>query len=51
MGAAEGEGCMVRGVVLVNRVPGNFHLSAHSKSHTFQHHMLTLAGSSAGHTL
>uniref|UniRef100_A0A7S0LRI5 Thioredoxin domain-containing protein n=1 Tax=Coccolithus braarudii TaxID=221442 RepID=A0A7S0LRI5_9EUKA len=31
-----GEGCLVRGVVLVNRVPGNFHISAHSKSHSFQ---------------
>jgi len=34
--AGPGEGCSVRGVVLVNRVPGNFHLSAHSKSHSFQ---------------
>jgi len=34
--AGPGEGCTVRGVVLVNRVPGNFHLSAHSKSHSFQ---------------
>eukprot|EP00965_Chrysotila_dentata_P095055 3142579-Pleurochrysis_carterae.AAC.1 len=33
---AVGEGCVVRGVVLVNRVPGNFHISAHSKSHSFQ---------------
>jgi len=31
-----GEGCVVRGLVLVNRVPGNFHMSAHSKSHSFQ---------------
>eukprot|EP00316_Scyphosphaera_apsteinii_P008295 CAMPEP_0119342954 /NCGR_PEP_ID=MMETSP1333-20130426/105824_1 /TAXON_ID=418940 /ORGANISM="Scyphosphaera apsteinii, Strain RCC1455" /LENGTH=453 /DNA_ID=CAMNT_0007355283 /DNA_START=60 /DNA_END=1421 /DNA_ORIENTATION=+ len=31
-----GEGCGVRGLVLVNRVPGNFHISAHSKSHSFQ---------------
>lgn len=31
-----GEGCVVRGVAFVNRVPGNFHLSAHSKSHSFQ---------------
>ena len=29
----------MRGVVLVNRVPGNFHISAHSKSHSFQHGM------------
>ena len=34
--AHAGEGCVVRGVVLVNRVPGNFHISAHSKSHSFQ---------------
>ena len=34
--AGDGEGCVVRGVVLVNRVPGNFHISAHSKSHSFQ---------------
>ena len=38
-----GEGCMVRGVVLVNRVPGNFHLSAHSKSHSFQGHKLNMS--------
>lgn len=31
-----GEGCKIRGVVLVNRVPGNFHISAHSKAHSFQ---------------
>jgi len=31
-----GEGCTIRGVVLVNRVPGNFHISAHSKQHSFQ---------------
>jgi len=31
-----GEGCLVKGVVLVNRVPGNFHISAHSKAHSFQ---------------
>jgi len=36
VGSTEGEGCVVRGVVLVNRVPGNFHISAHSKSHSFQ---------------
>mmetsp|Transcript_24549 Transcript_24549/g.60887 ORF Transcript_24549/g.60887 Transcript_24549/m.60887 type:complete len:460 (-) Transcript_24549:417-1796(-) len=36
VGAVDGEGCIVRGVVLVNRVPGNFHISAHSKSHSFQ---------------
>jgi thiol-disulfide isomerase/thioredoxin len=43
VGTGEGEGCMVRGVVLVNRVPGNFHLSAHSKSHSFQPHKLNLS--------
>ena len=37
------EGCMVRGVVLVNRVPGNIHLSAHSKHHSFQPHKLNLS--------
>ena len=36
VGSVDGEGCVVRGVVLVNRVPGNFHISAHSKSHSFQ---------------
>lgn len=41
--AGPGEGCMVRGVVLVNRVPGNFHLSAHSKSHSFQPHKLNMS--------
>ena len=43
VGAGPGEGCMVRGVVLVNRVPGNFHLSAHSKSHSFQPHKLNMS--------
>lgn len=33
---SQGEGCAIRGVVLVNRVPGNFHISAHSKAHSFQ---------------
>ena len=33
----------MRGVVLVNRVPGNFHISAHSKSHSFQHGMLNMS--------
>ena len=32
----DGEGCTMRGVVFVNRVPGNFHISAHSRSHSFQ---------------
>ncbi len=41
--AADGEGCIVRGVALVNRVPGNFHLSAHSKSHSFEPHMLNMS--------
>lgn len=43
VGAGPGEGCMMRGVVLVNRVPGNFHISAHSKSHSFQPHMLNMS--------
>jgi len=43
VGAGPGEGCMVRGVVLVNRVPGNFHISAHSKSHSFQPHKLNMS--------
>ena len=34
---------MMRGVVLVNRVPGNFHISAHSKSHSFQPHRLNMS--------
>jgi len=38
-----GEGCSVRGVVLVNRVPGNFHISAHSKSHSFQSGKLNMS--------
>ncbi len=38
-----GEGCNVLGVVLVNRVPGNFHFSAHSKAHTFQPGMLNMS--------
>jgi len=29
----------------VNRVPGNFHLSAHSKSHSFQSHKLNMSHS------
>lgn len=33
---ALGEGCTIAGAVLVNRVPGNFHISAHSKAHSFQ---------------
>ena len=33
----------MRGVVLVNRVPGNFHISAHSKSHSFQPHRLNMS--------
>ena len=41
--AGPGEGCMIRGVVLVNRVPGNFHISAHSKSHSFQPHKLNMS--------
>ena len=45
VGAGEHEGCVVRGVILVNRVPGNFHLSAHSKSHSFQPHKLNLSHS------
>lgn len=28
-------GCMVSGHIKVNRVPGNFHIEAASKSHTF----------------
>lgn len=43
VGAGPGEGCMMRGVVLVNRVPGNFHISAHSKSHSFQPHKLNMS--------
>jgi len=43
VGTGEGEGCIVRGVVLVNRVPGNFHLSAHSKSHSFSAHKLNMS--------
>ena len=43
VGAGEHEGCMVRGVVLVNRVPGNIHLSAHSKSHSFMPHKLNMS--------
>ena len=45
VGTGPGEGCMMRGVVLVNRVPGNFHISAHSKSHSFQPHMLNMSHS------
>jgi len=41
--AGPGEGCIMRGVVLVNRVPGNFHISAHSKSHSFQPHKLNMS--------
>ena len=33
----------MRGVVLVNRVPGNFHISAHSSSHSFQPHKLNMS--------
>ena len=40
-----GEGCNVRGVVLVNRVPGNFHISAHSKAHSFQPGKLNMSHS------
>lgn len=43
LGAGRHEGCIMRGVVLVNRVPGNFHISAHSKSHSFQHGMLNMS--------
>jgi hypothetical protein len=39
----QGEGCAIRGVVLVNRVPGNFHISAHSKAHSFQPGMLNMS--------
>lgn len=45
LGAGRHEGCVMRGVVLVNRVPGNFHISAHSKSHSFQHGMLNMSHS------
>lgn len=38
-----GEGCIMRGVALVNRVPGNFHISAHSKSHSFSGHALNMS--------
>eukprot|EP00967_Tisochrysis_lutea_P149411 scaffold287165_cov36-Tisochrysis_lutea.AAC.2 len=41
----QGEGCIIRGVVLVNRVPGNFHISAHSQSHSFQPGKLNLSHS------
>lgn len=30
------EGCNIEGFVLVNKVPGNFHLSAHGKAHYVQ---------------
>jgi len=45
LGAGRHEGCVMRGVVLVNRVPGNFHISAHSKSHSFQHGALNMSHS------
>ena len=45
VGIGEGEGCVIRGVAMVNRVPGNFHISAHSKSHSFQPHTLNLSHS------
>lgn len=43
MGSSEGEGCTMKGVILVNRVPGNFHISAHSKSHSFQSGKLNMS--------
>ena len=26
----DGEGCLVEGTVIINKVPGNFHLSTHA---------------------
>jgi hypothetical protein len=34
------DGCIIHGSLLVNRVPGNFHISAHSTSHSL--HMPTI---------
>lgn len=36
-------GCMVTGHIMVNRVPGNFHVEAASKSHTFHGAMTNLS--------
>jgi len=43
VGSSDGEGCTMKGVILVNRVPGNFHISAHSKSHSFQSGKLNMS--------
>ncbi|CAM9113409.1 unnamed protein product [Discosporangium mesarthrocarpum] len=40
---AEWPGCLVSGYLMVNRVPGNFHLEARSKSHTFHAAMTNLS--------
>lgn len=37
--AMRNEGCHVAGFVAVNKVPGNFHISAHSSMHLVQHYL------------
>jgi len=43
MAPKEHPGCMVSGYVLVNRVPGNFHLEARSKTHNLNAAMTNLS--------
>ena len=43
MEAVEHPGCMMSGFVLVNRVPGNFHLEARSKHHNLNAAMTNLS--------
>ena len=43
MATKEHPGCMVSGYVLVNRVPGNFHLEARSKTHNLNAAMTNLS--------
>ena len=32
----EGEGCRIQGTVVINKVPGNFHISTHAFGHIVQ---------------
>jgi thiol-disulfide isomerase/thioredoxin len=42
------EGCLLRGQLMVNRVPGNFHVSAKSDGHNFDQKSSTLPSPAAG---
>jgi len=41
--SAEGEGCMLTGSVRISRVPGNLRISAQSKDHSFNMHVMNVS--------